>query len=132
MIFFSDFDIKRLINSEHLLVDRTFIFPIGFMQAIIIMYYDVIIEKMILGIFIVAINKTQEGYLDSFFYIKNYIDFITNFNEDKIKFKTFTTDFEKCLFNAFDKIFNKNKNIKHIGCYFHYLQNIHKYMQITI
>ena len=132
MIFFSDFDIKRLINSEHLLVDRTFIFHIGFMQAIIIMYYDVIIEKMIPGIFIVANNKTQEGYLDSFFYIKNYIDFITNFNEDKIKFKTFTTDFEKCLFNAFDKIFNKNKNIKHIGCYFHYLQNIHKYMQITI
>jgi hypothetical protein len=60
MIFFSDFDIKRLINSEHLLVDRTFIFPIGFMQAIIIMYYDVIIEKMIPRIFIVANNKTQK------------------------------------------------------------------------
>ena len=132
MIFFSDFDIKRLINSEHLLLDGTFIFPIGYMQTIIIMYYDIIIEKMIPGIFIVSNNKTHEGYLDSFFYIKNYIDFITNFNEDKIKFKTFTTDFEKCLFNAFDKIFNKNKNIKHIGCYFHYLQNIHKYMQITI
>ena len=129
LIFFSDFDIKRLINSEHLLLDGTFIFPVGYMQTIIIMYYDIIIEKMIPGIFIVSNNKTQEGYLDCFYYIKNYIDFITNFKEDKIKFETFTTDFEKGLFNAFDKIFNKNKNIKHIGCYFHYIQNIRKYMQ---
>ena len=44
------------------------------MQTIIIIYYDVIIEKMILGIFIIINNKTQEGYKDSFTYIKEYIN----------------------------------------------------------
>ena len=32
IIFFSDFDIKRLSSSEHILIDGTFIYPIGFMQ----------------------------------------------------------------------------------------------------
>ena len=50
--FFTDFDIKRLASSEHLLIDGTFIYPLGFMQTVIIMYFDVIIEKMIPGIFI--------------------------------------------------------------------------------
>ena len=26
-------------------------------------------------------------------------------------------------------VFNKYKKIRHIGCYFHYLQNIRKYLQ---
>ena len=48
----------------------------------------------------------------------------------KLKFATFTTDFEKALFNAFDKILNINKKkIKHVGCYFHYIQNIRKFLQ---
>ena len=33
------------------------------MQTIIIMYYDILIEKMIPGIFIVINNKTFEGYV---------------------------------------------------------------------
>lgn len=129
IIFFSDFDIKRLINSEHLLIDGTFIYPNGYMQTIIIMYYDIIVEKMIPGIFIVQNNKTTEGYLDSFIYLKNYIDKIINTDPDKIKFKTFTTDFEIALFNAFNMVFNKDHKIRHIGCYFHYIQNIRKYLQ---
>ena len=36
--YMTDFDIKRLINSEHLLIDGTFIYPNGYMQTIIIMY----------------------------------------------------------------------------------------------
>ena len=44
------------------------------MQTIIIMYYDILIEKMIPGIFIVINNKTFEGYVDCFTYIKNYIN----------------------------------------------------------
>ena len=59
-IFFTDFDIKRLIASEHLLIDGTFVYPMDYMQTIIIMYYDVIIEKMIPGIFIIINNKTLE------------------------------------------------------------------------
>ena len=74
ILFFTDFDIKRFIISEHILLDGTFIFPEGFMQTIIIMYYDILIEKMIPGIFIVINNKTFEGYIDCFTYIKNYIN----------------------------------------------------------
>ena len=80
MIFFSDFDIKRLIKSEHLLIDGTFVKPIGFLQAIIIMYYDIIIDKMIPGIYIIINNKTYEGYYDSFLFIKNFIDKINGNN----------------------------------------------------
>ena len=93
------------------------------MQTSIIMYYDIIIEKMIPGIFIVQNNKTTEGYLDSFLYLKKYIDNIINYDTNKIKFKIFTTDFELALFNAFNIVFNKDNKIKHTGRYFHYLKN---------
>ena len=128
-IFFTDFDIKRLIASEHLLIDGTFVYPMDYMQTIIIMYYDVIIEKMIPGIFIIINNKTLEGYKDSFTYIKEYIIKSNNQSRKKFKFKTFTTDFEIALFKAFNEVFNEGNEIKHIGCYFHYLQNIRKYLQ---
>ena len=128
IIFFSDFDIKRFINSEHILLDGTFIYPIGFMQTIIFMYYDNISDKMIPGIFIIINNKTYEGYVDCFIYIKNYIYKLNN-NEEKINIKTFTTDFEIALYHAFNIVFNKNKNIRHIGCFFHYMQNIRKFLQ---
>lgn len=55
-----------------------------------------------------------------------------NLNDNRIEsyeFNTFTTDFEPPLFNAFNIIFNKNKTIKQIGCYFHYINNIRKYLQ---
>ena len=128
-IFFTDFDIKRLIASEHLLIDGTFVYPMHYMQTIIIMYYDVIIEKMIPWIFIIINNKTQEGYKDSFTYIKEYINKSNKQSRNKLKFKTFTTDFEIALFKAFNEVFNEENEIKHIGCYFHYLQNIRKYLQ---
>ena len=100
------------------------------MQTIIIVYYDIIIEKMIPGVFITINNKTEEGYLDCFLYLKYYIDKLIFINKKELlRFTTFTTDFEIALINAFNKVFNKEKNIRHIGCYFHYLQNIRKYMQ---
>ena len=73
MMFFSDFDIKRLAFSKHLLIDGTFIYPTGFLQTIVIMYYDEIIDKMIPGIYITINNKTEERYLDTFNYIKYYL-----------------------------------------------------------
>ena len=63
------------------------------------------------------------------FYFKEYINKLTKQNPNKIKFKTFTTDFEIALFKAFNEVFNEGNQIKHIGCYFHYLQNIRKYLQ---
>ena len=127
IIFFSDFYIKRFINNEYILLDGTFIYPTGFMQTIIFMYFDNITDKMIPGIFIIINNKTYEGYVDCFIYIKNYIDRLNN--NEKIKIKTFTTIYEIALYHAFDIVFNKNKNIRHIGCYFHFLQNIRKFLQ---
>ena len=129
LIFFTDFDIKRLASSEHLLIDGTFIYPIGFMQTVIIMYFDVIIEKMIPGIFIVLNNKTEEGYYDCFNYIKDYLYKLGKKYHSVLKIKTYTTDFEIGLYKAFDKVFNPENKIKHIGCYFHFLQNIRKYLQ---
>ena len=81
------------------------------------MYYDTISNKMIPGIFMVINNKTEEGYRDSFSYLKYYIDLITKYDESKLKLKyqTFTTDFEKALFKAFITIFNTKNEIKHIG-----------------
>ena len=128
ILFFTDFDIKRLIISEHILLDGTFIFPEGFMQTIIIMYYDILIEKMIPGIFIVINNKTFEGYIDCFTYIKNYINKLNNNNQNS-NMKTFTSDFEVGLYKAFNVVFNIDNKIRHIGCYFHFLQNIRKFLQ---
>ena len=55
IIFFTDLDIKRFASSEHILIDGTFIYPIGYIQTIIFMYYDIIIEKMIKDILIASI-----------------------------------------------------------------------------
>ena len=38
-IFFSDFDIRRIMESEHLLINVIFIYPKNYMQNIII-YHD--------------------------------------------------------------------------------------------
>ena len=51
-IFFSDFDIRRIMESEHLLINVIFIYPKNYMQNIII-YHDIIIEKMRSRIFII-------------------------------------------------------------------------------
>ena len=59
MIFYSDFDFKRIFVSEHILVDGTFVYPSDLTQTIIILYYDIITFKFIPGIFILINNKTQ-------------------------------------------------------------------------
>ena len=44
--------INRIIESENLLIDATFVYPKTFSETIIIMYYDPSLYKMIQGIFI--------------------------------------------------------------------------------
>ena len=44
---------------------------------------------------------------------------MTKYNSIEIKLETITVDFETALINALREIF---KNIKIIGCYFHYMQ----------
>ena len=92
------------------------------------MYYHEIIDKMMPVIFILINNKTTEGYIDIFSYIKTYIYKLYKKRNIHINFLTFTTDFEKALFNAFNIIFNPNDKIIDVGCYFHYNLNIKKYL----
>ena len=72
-------------------------------------------------------NKTEEGYYDCFNYIKDYLYKLKS--HSVLKIKTYTTDFEIGLYKKFDRVFNTENNIKHIDCYFHFLQNIRKYLQ---
>ena len=73
IIFYSDYDIVRLISSHHILMDATFVTIETFYQTLIIMYYDIYTGKMIPALFICMDNKTMEGYLFVFQYIKYYI-----------------------------------------------------------
>ena len=127
-IFFTEEAIKRIIISEHLLIDATFTYPNTFYETIIIMFYDPLILKMLPGIFISINNKSLNGYTECFKYIKNYINNYINSDLKKIKWKTFTTDFEISLFTAFKNEFSYIKDLKHLGCFFHYLKNIRKYL----
>ena len=128
IIFFSEENIKRLINSEHILLDCTYVYPINYYQTLIIMYYDNILNKMIPGIFPIINNKYLIGYSLIFSYIKNYIFSLINNDTTKIKWISFTTDFEVGLYRSFQNTFNNIKNLKHHGCFFHYLKNIRKFL----
>lgn len=83
MIFFSEFDFKRVFSSEHILIDATYIFPVGFKQTIIIMYYDIILYKFIPGIYIIINNKTTIGYKEVF---KDILEYIINYENEIIIF----------------------------------------------
>ena len=127
ILFFSDFDIKRFIASENILIDGTFSYPKGYYQTIIIMYLDVIILKMIPGIFIVSNNKTYEGYKFIFLDLLTKLNSIMSYNKSKLKLVSVTSDFEIALYTAFLDVFKSIcPNIKHIGCFYHYLANIEK------
>ena len=128
IIFFLEESIKRLIVSEYILIDGTFVFPENYKQTLIIMYYDNILKKMIPSIFIVTNKKIYEGYLLIFNFIKRYITSYIKNELIHINWISFTTDFEIALINAFKKTFEIIPNLKHNGCFFHYMKNIYKYL----
>ena len=128
IIFFTDDNIKRIIASENLLIDATFIYPKNFYQTLIIMFYDPIYLKMFPGVFVAMNNKYYEGYLEVFKYVKYYLLKQVNNEINMIKWKTFTTDFEEALFKAFKETFDFKDDVKHNRCFFHYLKNIRKYL----
>ena len=69
-----------------------------------------LLKKWFPWVFIITNNKTEEGYLDCFLYLKYYIDKLVIINKKElVHFTTFTTDFEIALINAFNKVFNKEK-----------------------
>ena len=75
------------------------------------MFYDSLYYKIIPCIFILINNKTMQGYMEVFNYIKQIILQRISNNTNKIKWKTVTTDFEVALFTSFFKIFNFNKDL---------------------
>jgi len=92
------------------------------------MFYDPLLYKMIPWVFAILNNKKFEGYLLIFDYIKNNILYLVKNDISKIKWYIYTTDFEIALYSSFNKVFNFIKNIKHNGCFYHYMANIRKYL----
>ena len=78
------------------------------------MYYDVLYYKMLPGIIIIVNNKTFNGYLEKFNYIKNSILYKIGNKIERIKWKTLTTDFELALYEALGREFDFIKNLKHL------------------
>ena len=125
MIFFTEYDFKRIFSSEHILIDATYIFPVGFSETIIIMYYDIIIFKFIPAIYILINNKTKVGYTHIF---KDLYEYINNYEKEiknKLNWKSWTSDFEIALINSFNEVFEEY-NIEHHGCFFHFMKNCYK------
>ena len=116
IIWISPFFIKQLQNSVHFYIDGTFIFPQDFKQLIVVLYYDSITNAKYPGAYILINSKLFQSYLLVFSAFKNIL---TKYNSIEIKLETITVDFETALINALREIF---KNIKIIGCYFHYMQ----------
>ena len=66
-------------------------------------------------------NKDKNIYNNVFCFIYEYLN--QNFENIDFNLESFCTDFEEGLFSSFKEVFQQeNKNIHHIGCYFHYLQ----------
>ena len=125
ILFFSDFDIRRLVACKHILLDGTFSYPKQYKQTIIIMYLDPIIMKMIPGIFAVVNNKSYEGYKCVFTDLLSKIKMYNKSDNTSLNFDTFTSDFENALYTSFYDVFKiLRPNLKHIGCFYHYMHNI--------
>ena len=117
MIFTSPFQINKIINP-HLYFDGTFVFPSGFMQMIIILYYDNEIKKRAPGAYILLNNKKEKSYIKVLINLKSIITLENTLN---LKLITYSSDYEISLSNALERIF---PHIRHIGCYYHYCDNI--------
>ena len=127
IIFFIDYHFKRLFSSNHILIDCTFIFPIGYAQTMIIMYYDTILYRFIPGLFVLINNKTGNGYQHIFIDIIEIIQSYEKEVKSLLNWVSIATDFEKGLIKSIElEIINKYDNIIHYGCFFHYIKNIRK------
>ena len=118
IIFISNYFIRKLRESEHFYIDGTFVYPAGFKQLIIILYYEKKSCKRYPGLFALINNKSQNGYIKLFQSIKNIISI------DKTKdlnLKSITTDFELGLINALEEVF---PGFRKVGCFYHFVKAI--------
>ena len=73
--------------------------------------------------------KTIKSFGFTFFILLDLFLIISELNDlIHINWKSFTTDFEIALITAFKKSFDFIPNLKHNGCFFHYMKNIYKYL----
>jgi len=120
IIFISPFQIRKILSSLHLYIDCTFIYPKDFKQLLVILYYDEEIEKRAPGCYILLNNKTENGYKLA---LTNFKKIVTLDNTRDLALISYSTDYEKALYNALEDIF---PNIRRLGCYFHYSYNLRK------
>ena len=118
IIWIAPIFIKYLQQSDFLYIDATYISTKEYYQLLIVMAYNVIIDKKIPCAYILMNNKLQNSYEIIFNCLLEYIT--TNYTIE-LKCKSICTDFEDALYNAIKKIF---KNVRHVGCLFHFAKNI--------
>ena len=123
-IFISDFFIKKLREVLHFYIVDTFIYPPGFKQLLVILYYDQKNNKRFPGGYILINNKTECCYIEIF---KSFRSIVTIENTKSLKVKGITTDFELGLINAVKSIFS---DVKYTGCFFHYVRAVTKKFKI--
>ena len=98
----------------HFYIDGTYIYPKGFKQLIVILYYDAELDERFPRLFALINNKKENGYFQFF---QNIYDIISINNSKNIYLKSYTFDFENGIINACKSIF---KNIKCVWYYYHY------------
>jgi len=85
MILMSPFHINKIINSPHLYFNGTIVYSPGFMQMIIILYYDNEIKKRTPGAYKLLNNKKEKSYFKVLKEIKSIISLENNI-VDNIKY----------------------------------------------
>ena len=118
IIFISNYFIKKISQAEHFYIDGTFVYPKGFVQLIVILYYDNKTKKRYPGLFALINNKKEAGYI----YLLNSIKRIITLEDSKLmNLKSITLDFEAGLINAVEAVF---PDIRIIGCFYHFVRAI--------
>ena len=118
IIYISNYFIKKLRDSEHYYIDGTFIYPNGFKQLIVILYYEKNSLKRYPGLFALINNKTENGYKEMF---KSIFNILTIEYTRSLKLKSITTDFEPGLINALNQIV---PDVRKVGCFYHFVRAI--------
>ena len=103
--------------AEHFYIDATFTTK-DFYQLLVIMAYYQLIDVKVPCAYILMNNKSQISYE---IVLNKLKDIITYNNNIELKVISISTDFEVALINGTKIVF---KNIRHVGCLFHYVKNI--------
>ena len=122
-MWISPIQIKYLQQSEHLYIDATYISTKEYYQTLIVMGYNSHLNLKVPCCFILMNNKSQTSYEIS---LSSLYNIITEYHNNSLNIISICTDFEEALINAVKLVF---KNIRNVGCLFHYIKNIRLNMQ---